>query len=101
MNLLENKFTQELIKKSEQAEKECKYNSERFLQLLAKSGGVKTAKALLSKDQFSDDFEVLETCGRLDLSMEALVVDKKYAELFTDNEVNICFIRLCECGFYK
>lgn len=101
MNVLENKFTQELIDKSQQAKKECKYNPTRFLQMIAKNGGVKTAKMLIAKDEISDGFTVLELCGRLDLSMEACVVDKKYAELFTDDEVNACYLQLCECEFFK
>lgn len=101
MDSLENRFTQELTEKCEQAKNECKYSPTRFLQMVAKNGGVKTAKALLAKDQLSDGFEALQKCGRLDLSVEAVVVDKKYAELFTDDEVNRCFMRLCDCGFYK
>ena len=98
---LENEFAQELIQKSEQAKKDCKYNPARFLQMIAKNGGVKTAKLLIAKDQISDGFETLKMCDRLDLSMEAVVVDQKYADLFTDDEVDICFMRLCECEFYK
>lgn len=101
MESLENKFTQELIEKSEKAKKDCKYNPTRFLQMIANNGGVKTAKLLIAKDQISDGFVTLQMCGRLDLSMEAVVVDKKYAGLFTDDEVNTCFMRLCECGFFK
>lgn len=101
MSPLEVQFTQELIDKSEKAKKECKYNPTRFLQMLAKDGGVKTAKLLIARDQISDGFVTLQMCGRMDLSMEASVVDKKYADLFTDDEVNACFMRLCECGFYK
>jgi hypothetical protein len=101
MNPLEMKFTQQLIKKCEQAQKECNCNSTRFLQTVEKSGGVKAVKMLLSKDQLSDGFETLKMCGRLDLSMEVVVIDNQFADLFTDDEVNTCFMRLCECNFFK
>ena len=101
MNPLETKFTQELIKKGEQAQKECNCNFTRFLQTVEKSGGVKAVKLLLSKDQLLDSFETLKACGRLDLAVEAVVVDSKFADLFTDDEVNACFMRLCESNFFQ
>ncbi len=101
MSALENEFTQELIRKTEQAAKVCDYNPARFLQMVEKNGGVRTAKSYISRNQTSEGFEKLQMCGKLNLSMEAVVVDKKYAELFTDDEVNSCFVLLCEYGFYK
>lgn len=101
MNPLETKFTQELIKKCEQAKKECSCNLTRFLQIVEKNGGVKAVKMLLAKDQIPDGFETLKMRGRLDLSMEAVVVDHQFADLFTDDEVNTCFMWLCECNFFK
>ena len=47
-----------------------------------------------------DGFEQLVDLKRMDLSMEALVVKGKYGALFTDDEVNSCFERLCADGFY-
>ncbi len=101
MNPLETTFTQELIEKSTQAQKVCTCNLTRFLQMVEKNGGVKTVKNVLSKDQYADGFEALKACGRLDLSVEAVVTQSQYAELFTDDEVNICFMHLCECGYFQ
>lgn len=101
MSPIETKFTQELIEKTEQAKMICNCNPARFLQMIEKNGGVKTVKSLIAKDEISDCFEALKACSRLDLSVEALVVDKQYAELFTDDEVNACFMRLCECEYFK
>jgi hypothetical protein len=42
----------------------------------------------------------LRAAGRLDLSPEAAVVSKQYAELFTDEEVDFCLDALLECGFF-
>lgn len=101
MSALENEFTQELIKRTEEAAKACGYNPARFVQAVEKNGGVRTAKSYISRNRTSEGFEKLQMCGKLDLSMEAVVVDKKYAALFTDDEVNSCFMLLCEYGFYK
>ena len=39
--------------------------------------------------------------GRLDLSLEALVVDKRFTALFTDEEANEALNRLLDAGFYR
>lgn len=97
---LEKAFTQELLDKCAQAERACGYNPARLVQALTKYGGVRAAKELLRRNGASDGFTRLQTCGRLDLTLEATVADRKYAELFTDDEVNACFALLCEYGFF-
>lgn len=98
---LEKQFEAELISNCEKAQKECKaYRPARFLQTIAKFGGVKTAKEILRKGRTSDDFEKLQEAGLLKLTMEAMIIDKKYATLFTDDEVNSCYELLCEYGYY-
>lgn len=94
-----DEFTKELLKNIEKAEKlgvrmaRLKKDAETY-------GGVKTAQELLRKNRLSDGFEQLEQLGKLELSMEALVVKGKFGALFTDDEVNRCFDRLCIGGFY-
>lgn len=53
------------------------------------------------KSRLSDEFEILEKAGLIKLTMEALVVDRRFAELFTDDEVNRCYEVLCEYGYYS
>lgn len=100
MKELEKKFDEELIRKYEMAQKECGLNPTRFLQTVAKFGGVKTAKEILRKGKLSDGFEKLQEAGRIELTMEATITDTKYGELFTDDEVNSCYELLCEYGYY-
>ncbi|MGL4345546.1 MAG: hypothetical protein ACRCTE_10135 [Cellulosilyticaceae bacterium] len=100
MTALEKAFDQEMIKKCEEAQKKCGYKPTRFLQTIAKFGGVKTAKEILRKGKLSDGFEQLQEAGLLGLTMEATVIDGKYTELFTDEEVNSCYEILCEYGYY-
>lgn len=81
------------------AKKECGYIATRFLQMLGTKGGVETAKNLIKKENGTEGFEKLWEMGRLDLSVEALVLNEKYKELFTDEEREICTERLRKYGF--
>ena len=64
-----------------------------------RSVDVKTAKRTLSGSRSSDGWGVLAAKGRLDLSLEALVVDKRFTALFTDEEANEALNRLLEAGY--
>ncbi|MBQ6891728.1 MAG: hypothetical protein IJN47_03855 [Clostridia bacterium] len=59
------------------------------------------AKRALSGSRVSDGFWQLSDKGRLDLSLEALAVDKRFTSLFTDEEANTALSRLLEAGYYK
>jgi hypothetical protein len=100
VSVLEKEFEEELIQMAEQQRLVCGWNPTRFLQTVAKQGGVKTVKGMLAKRQQSEAFDRLAEQNRLDLSQEALVVKGKYAALFTDDEVNACFDMLCSFGYY-
>ena len=52
------------------------------------SDAMKTARRALSGNRVSDGFNILAAKGRLDLSLEALVVDKRFTSLFSDEEAN-------------
>jgi hypothetical protein len=99
MNKLENKFHEEMRDIYFTAKKELKYNASRFMQLVASEGGIKAAKQLISKTGGTYGFEVLWENGRLDLSVEALVLNPEYKELFTHEEREICTSRLKEYGY--
>ena len=60
---------------------------------------VKTAKRTLSGNRLSDGFNQLLAKNALSLSLEALVIDKRYTELFTDEEANEALMRLLEVGY--
>jgi len=61
---------------------------------------VKGAKRILSGNRLSDGFNELAQKGQLKLSLEALVIDKRFTSLFTDEEANEALSRLLEAGFY-
>ena len=60
---------------------------------------VKQAKRILSGTRLSDGFNDLKAKGQLKLSLEALVIDKRYTALFTDEEANEALARLLEAGY--
>ena len=57
------------------------------------------ARRILSGRRLSDGFNQLQAQGRLDLSLEALVIDKRFTGLFTDEEANEALTRLLEAGY--
>lgn len=60
---------------------------------------VKGAKRILSGTRLSDGFNELKAKNALKLSLEALVIDKRFTGLFTDEEANEALSRLLEAGY--
>ena len=61
---------------------------------------LKTAHRALSGNRTSDGFNILADKRHLELSLEALVVDKRFTALFTDDEANIALFRLLDAGYH-
>jgi len=81
------------------AKDECGYDVTVFFKMLSEKGGVSVAKSLVVLPGFSYMFANLAAWGRLDLSIEALVVNDDYKELFNDHERYVCRKRLEESGY--
>lgn len=60
---------------------------------------LKNARRILSGSRLSDGFNDLAAKGHLELSLEALVVDKRFTGLFSDEEANEALMRLLEAGY--
>ncbi|MBQ7817797.1 MAG: hypothetical protein IJ388_03265 [Oscillospiraceae bacterium] len=60
--------------------------------------GMKNAHRIMSSNRESDGFSLLAQKGRLDLSLEALVIDKRFTALFSDDEANNALDRLLNAG---
>lgn len=58
-----------------------------------------TARRCLSSHRVSDGFYPLADMGRLELSLEALAVQKRFTSLFTDTEANNALTRLLDAGY--
>jgi hypothetical protein len=81
------------------AKKEANYTATYFLTMLSSYGGLETARRLLASSEVSSGFAALYERGRLDLTVEALVVKPKFADLFTDEEVDTARRRLEQLGY--
>lgn len=66
---------------------------------VAEADALKTAKRTLSGNRLSDGFNQLLAKNALNLSLEALVIDKRFTALFTDEECNEALMRLLEVGY--
>ena len=60
---------------------------------------MKSARRCLSGRRLSDGFNQLAGKGLLKWSLEALVIDKRFTGLFTDEEANEALTRLLEAGY--
>lgn len=60
---------------------------------------IKQAHRVLSGHRASDGFSALADKGHLELSLEALAVQKQFTALFTDEEANNALTRLLEAGY--
>ncbi len=58
------------------------------------------AHRALSGNRESDGFAALADKKHLELSLEALAIDKRFTALFSDEEANAALARLLDAGFY-
>jgi hypothetical protein len=91
---LELKFDAAMLEVHGRAKSELGYNATRFLQMLHEHRGLETARILLHASTVSDGYTTLWERKRLDLTVEALILDPIYAPLFTDDERAIAKRRL-------
>ena len=61
---------------------------------------VKAARRCLSSHRLSDGFADLRRKGHLELTLEALAIDKRFTGLFSDEEANEALARLLEAGYH-
>ncbi len=78
------------------AKQEAGYNATRFMQMLDEHGGQETAHRLLP--HMSDGFIQLWQRRRLDLTVEWLILEPRWQQLFTDGERQTARDRLRDCG---
>jgi hypothetical protein len=76
------------------------YNATIFLRMLGDQGGLVTAKYLINSVKPSDGYTALYERGRLDLTVEAMVVENpKWHSLFTSQELEKARLRLTQYGY--
>jgi hypothetical protein len=75
------------------------YVATRFLQMVSERGGLRTAHDLLATDTPSEGFTALWELRRLDLTVEAAVLEPEFESLFTDTERDVARRRLNDYGY--
>jgi hypothetical protein len=95
MPVIENQFDTAIMEIYRRALTETGYNATRFHRMLTEYRGIETARILLHAKYVSDGYTALWERGRLDLTVEALIVeDPEFHALFTDEELAVCRQRL-------
>jgi hypothetical protein len=97
---LSKQFDAAMFKIYRRAKKEAGYNATIFLRMLSDRGGLATAKYLINSSTPSDGYTHLYERGRLDLTVEAMVVENAaWHELFTKEELAAANNRLKQYGY--
>ena len=97
---LESEF-EDALRGTYEAARKRGYVATYFLQMLAEHGGVETAKRLLAKSEPQAGLFELWDRGILNESMEAVVLQDKFQDLFTADELAEAHRRLEELGHFK
>ncbi len=66
---------------------------------LSAESALRDAHRCLAWGRESDGFALLADKNRLELSLEALVVDRRFTGLFSDEEANTALSRLLDAGY--
>ena len=97
-NNLESEFHQAMLNIYTEAKK-LGYNATYFLRMVRQYGGLGTARRLIREPTIQYGMTRLWELRRLDLSVEAHVVQECWAPLFTDAEQRKARERLLEYGY--
>jgi hypothetical protein len=96
---LEDEFHLAMVHIYELARDDARYNATRFLQMLTEHRGLETARILLGDPTESNSYRALWERGRLDLTVEALVLQKPWNQLFTEQELETARSRIQQYGY--
>jgi hypothetical protein len=99
MDDVQMQFHQAMVAVYGGAKRETAYKAVRLLQLVSEQGGVATARQLLHSSHVSDGFFALWERRRLDLAIEAVVLQPEFEVLFSDDELDIARERLLSYGY--
>lgn len=88
---LKRDFDEEALELCSQAQKLGNFSH--YCYMVEECGGYYSAKVYINNDE-SFEFKRLVLADRLDLTIECLVIKRKYERLFTKEEIDICNSRL-------
>lgn len=91
-------FDRAVLELVERSRSELRYNPRYFRVMITQYGALGAAKRLLAAPAVSDGFVTLWDRGRLDLTVESLAIDERFAHLFTEEERTTAAKRLADFG---
>ena len=94
----EEQFHDEMVRLGQETVRDV-YTPSRFIQMVNESRGLGAAKRLLNATDVSDGFRRLWEADRLDLTVEAVVLQDKWVSLFTPEELSTARQRLDDLGY--
>jgi hypothetical protein len=98
---LQSKFDEAMMNIYRRAIDEAGYKATRFFQMLHDHRGLGTAQILIDSPTVSEGYTALWERKRLDLTVESLVLQPEWQQLFTDEQLRIARERLLEYGFVQ
>jgi hypothetical protein len=94
---IEQEFTLRMFDVYRQAKEEAGYTATIFYGMIHDNGGLATAKTLINARKPSDGYTALFFKGRLDITVEAVVVEEpEWHSLFTEEEIEKAKRRLVQ-----
>jgi len=96
MTSLERRFHEAMLNIYKLGLEHCNYRAKAFLSMVVEKTGVVAAKQLLATDVIQSGLYELWDCGRLDLTVETLVLQDEYQSLFEHHELDEARRRLSE-----
>ena len=99
MSEIERRWNRVMVSIYDTAKRDLGYNASRFIQMVSERGGVSAARQLVWSESPSDGFTFLWEHRRLDLTVEAHMLDEEYASLFSDEDRQRALDRLNQYGW--
>lgn len=96
---LKREWNKVMVSIYNRAKSEIGYNARYYIQMVSNRGGLDTAKYLLHTEKPSEGFTHLWKEGRLDLTVEAHVLDPNFDALFDSNDRSVARYRLEQYGY--
>jgi len=87
---------EERLRESIRLSIELGYNPTTFTEMLERHGGVQTAKRLIAAGEIQSGIRRMAELGRLDITMERIMLETEFSSLFTEGDVESARWRLEE-----
>ncbi|RUT84827.1 MULTISPECIES: hypothetical protein [unclassified Mesorhizobium] len=101
LDLQKKEFHKALVKADREARDLPGYTGHVFRKMIAGHGGWKAAKLMLqpmSRGKVQDGFVELWMCGGIELTVESIILEPKWYELFTRDDRREAYRRLSSVG---